>query len=46
MTVPLDLAPVTEIAERLRYIAAREGKPLGHIVDTTPFTTSTRCPAA
>jgi len=27
--VPLDLGPVEETAERLRYIAKREGKPLG-----------------
>jgi oxaloacetate decarboxylase (Na+ extruding) subunit alpha len=27
--VPLDLRPVEETAERLRYIAKREGKPLG-----------------
>ena len=27
--VPLDLVPVAETAERLRYIAKREGKPLG-----------------
>lgn len=27
--VPLELAPVEETAERLRYIAKREGKPLG-----------------
>lgn len=27
--VPLDLAPIAETAERLRYIAKREGKPLG-----------------
>ncbi len=37
LTVPLDLAPVAEVAERLRYIAAREGKPLGHIVEHDAF---------
>jgi oxaloacetate decarboxylase (Na+ extruding) subunit alpha len=35
--VPLDLAPVAEVAERLRYIAARESKPLGHIVEHDAF---------
>jgi oxaloacetate decarboxylase alpha subunit len=29
LQVPLDLAPIAEVAERLRYIAKREGKPLG-----------------
>jgi oxaloacetate decarboxylase (Na+ extruding) subunit alpha len=35
--VPLDLAPIAEVAERLRYIAAREGKPLGKIVEYDAF---------
>ena len=35
--VPLDLAPVAEVAERLRYIAAREGKPVGHIAEHDAF---------
>ncbi len=35
--VPVDLAPVEEVAERLRYIAAREGKPVGHIVEHDAF---------
>ncbi len=37
LTVPVDLAPVAEVAERLRYIAAREGKPVGHIVEHDAF---------
>lgn len=36
-TVPIDLAPVAEVAERLRYIAAREGKPVGQIVEHDAF---------
>jgi len=36
-TVPLDLTPVAEVAERLRYIAAREGKPVGHIAEHDAF---------
>lgn len=35
--VPLDLEPVAEVAERLRYIAAREQKPLGAIVPYDAF---------
>jgi oxaloacetate decarboxylase alpha subunit len=35
--VPIDLAPVHEVAERLRYIAAREGKPVGRIVEYDAF---------
>lgn len=35
--VPLDLAPVEEVAERLRYIAKREDKPLGDIVEYDEF---------
>ena len=31
--VPLDLAPVEDVAERLRYIAVREGKPVGRILE-------------
>ena len=31
--VDVDLAPVEEVAERLRYIAKREGKPVGSIVE-------------
>jgi oxaloacetate decarboxylase alpha subunit len=35
--VPIDLAPVTEAAERLRYIARREDKPVGGIADYDSF---------
>ena len=35
--VPVDLAPVEEVAERLRYIAKREGKPVGAIVEYDAF---------
>ncbi|RTL55178.1 MAG: pyruvate carboxylase subunit B [Bradyrhizobiaceae bacterium] len=35
--VPIDLAPVEEVAERLRYIAKREDKPLGDIVEYDRF---------
>lgn len=35
--VPLDLATVEEVAERLRYIARREDKPLGDIVEYDAF---------
>ena len=35
--VAVDLAPVEEVAERLRYIAKREGKPLGNIVEFDAF---------
>src|SRR5262249_23485747 len=32
-----DLEPVHEVAERLRYIARREGKPVGNIVEHDAF---------
>ena len=35
--VPVDLAPVEEVAERLRYIARREDKSLGDIVEYDAF---------
>jgi oxaloacetate decarboxylase alpha subunit len=35
--VPVDLAPVEEVADRLRYIARRERKPLGEIVEYDAF---------
>jgi len=35
--VPLDLGPVEEVAERLRYIAKREDKPLGEIAEYDAF---------
>lgn len=35
--VALDLAPVEEVAERLRFIAKREGLPLGQLVDYDEF---------
>ena len=35
--VDVDLAPVEEVAERLRYIAKREGKPVGSIVEFDAF---------
>lgn len=35
--VPLDLGPIEEVAERLRYIAKREDKPLGDIVEYDEF---------
>ncbi len=35
--VPVDLAPVEDVAERLRYIAKREGKPVGAIVEYDAF---------
>jgi oxaloacetate decarboxylase alpha subunit len=35
--VPVDLAPVEEVADRLRYIARRERKPLGDIVEYDAF---------
>jgi oxaloacetate decarboxylase (Na+ extruding) subunit alpha len=35
--VAVDLAPIEEVAERLRYIAKREGKPLGDIVEYDAF---------
>ena len=36
-TVPVDLAPVAEVAERLRYIATRENKPIGEIAEHDAF---------
>ncbi|MET0538456.1 MAG: pyruvate carboxylase subunit B [Xanthobacteraceae bacterium] len=36
-TVPVELAPVSEVAERLRYIAQREDKPTGQIVEYDAF---------
>jgi oxaloacetate decarboxylase alpha subunit len=35
--VPVDLAPVEDVAERLRYIAKRENKPVGSIVEYDAF---------
>lgn len=35
--VPVDLAPVEEVAERLRYIARREDKPVGVIAEYDAF---------
>jgi oxaloacetate decarboxylase alpha subunit len=35
--VPIDLGPVEEVAERLRYIAKREDKPVGDIVEYDRF---------
>ncbi|MFI5014095.1 MAG: pyruvate carboxylase subunit B [Hyphomicrobiales bacterium] len=35
--VPIDLAPVAEAAERLRYIARREDKPVGAIAEYDAF---------
>jgi oxaloacetate decarboxylase alpha subunit len=35
--VPLDLESVSEVAERLRYIAARESKPIGKIAEYDAF---------
>lgn len=43
-TVPLDLAPVEEAAERLAYIAAREGKPLGEVREYDAFHYLHQCP--
>jgi len=36
-TVDIDLAPVEEVADRLMYIAKREGKPIGAIVEYDAF---------
>jgi oxaloacetate decarboxylase alpha subunit len=36
-TVPVDLTPVSEVAERLRYIAKRENKPIGEIAEHDAF---------
>jgi len=35
--VPVNLAPVEEVAERLRYIAQREDMPVGHIAEYDAF---------
>ena len=36
-TIPVDLAPVAEVAERLNYIARRENKPVGQIAEHDAF---------
>src|SRR5258707_5656696 len=36
-TIPVDLAPVAEVAERLNYIARRENKPVGKIAEHHAF---------
>lgn len=36
-TIPIDLGPVAEVAERLRYIARREDKPVGQIAEHDAF---------
>ena len=36
-TIPVDLAPVAEVAEQLRYIARREDKPVGEIAEHDAF---------
>ena len=36
-TIPVDLAPVAEVAERLNYIARRENKPVGQIDEHDAF---------
>jgi oxaloacetate decarboxylase alpha subunit len=36
-SIPVDLARVTEVAERLRYIAGREDKPVGQIAEYDAF---------
>jgi oxaloacetate decarboxylase alpha subunit len=36
-TLPVDLAPVSEVAERLRQIARREDKPVGQIAEYDAF---------
>jgi oxaloacetate decarboxylase alpha subunit len=36
-TVPVDLVPVAEVAEQLRYIARREDKPIGQIAEHDAF---------
>ncbi len=36
-TIPVDLAPVAEVAERLNYIAQREDKPVGQIAEHDAF---------
>ena len=35
--VAIDLAPVREVADRLAYIAEREGKPVGQVLDYDEF---------
>lgn len=42
--VPLDLAPVEEVAELLTYIAAREGKPTGEVQQYDEFLYHHQCP--
>lgn len=37
LEVGLDLEPVQDVAERLRYIAARDGRPLGQIAEYDAF---------
>lgn len=34
---PVDLEPIEEVAERVRYIAKREGKPIGDILEYDEF---------
>jgi oxaloacetate decarboxylase (Na+ extruding) subunit alpha len=36
-TIPVELAPVAEVAERLHYIARRENKPVGQIAEHDAF---------
>jgi oxaloacetate decarboxylase alpha subunit len=36
-TIPVDLAPVAEVAEQLRYIVRREDKPVGEIAEHDAF---------
>jgi oxaloacetate decarboxylase alpha subunit len=42
--VPIDLAPVREVAERLAYIAEREGKPVGTPNEYDEFHFQHQCP--
>ncbi len=42
--VPVDLGPVEEAAERLAYIAAREGKPVGEVRAYDAFHYLHQCP--
>lgn len=42
--VPLDLAPVEEVAELITYIAAREGKPTGEVQQYDEFLYHHQCP--
>lgn len=37
LDVDIDLGPVHDVAERLRYVAARDGRPLGQIADYDAF---------